>query len=66
MLPSQTEDTWKVIASNIHRIKERRSNQAACIVFVQNASDNNHNGTHTLLYNYWFNPNIGVIISNAL
>merc|ERR1719188_980530 len=34
--PSQTNSTWKVLASNIQRIQRKRSNQAACIVFVNN------------------------------
>ena len=34
--PSQTNSTWKVIASNIQRIQRKKSNQAACIVFVNN------------------------------
>merc|ERR1712150_279922 len=37
--PSQTEDTWKVLGSNIKRINNQRSNQAACIVFVGPASE---------------------------
>ena len=34
--PSQTNSTWKVLASNIQRIQRKKSNQAACIVFVNN------------------------------
>lgn len=34
--PAQTNSTWKVLASNIQRIQRKKSNQAACIVFVNN------------------------------
>ena len=37
--PSQTADTWKVIASNIRRISNDKSTQAACIVFVGRAKE---------------------------
>ena len=36
--PSQSDDTWKVVASNIQRIGRKTSNQAACIVFVKPVS----------------------------
>ena len=32
--PSQSNATWKVIASNMQRIQRKKSSQAACIVFV--------------------------------
>ena len=39
VFPSQTADTWKVIASNIRRISNDKSTQAACIVFVGTAKE---------------------------
>ena len=42
--PSQTNATWKVIASNIQRIQRKKSNQAACIVFVHKSSTSKGKG----------------------